>query len=129
MTPVTVVPRRSLTVVVADNDPALLELISTDLELEGHQVLATVLTGQQAVDACAEHRPDVLVVDYRMPPGMNGLEAIRRVRADDSVATCVLYTNYRSPQIADEAARLGAVYVRKGPLRTLRAAVAAVAPR
>jgi hypothetical protein len=58
-----------------------------------------------------------------MPPGWNGLETIRRVREAGGVGTCILYTNYRSPRIATMAKRLGAVYVKKGPLRTLRAAL------
>jgi CheY-like chemotaxis protein len=117
--------RRPLSVVVADNDAALLELISTDLALEGHNVVATALTGERALEMCAEHRPDVLIVDYRMPPGLDGLETIRQVQAAGAAATCILYSNYRSAHIAQEARRLGATYVAKGPLRTLRAALAA----
>jgi CheY-like chemotaxis protein len=116
-------PRRCLSIVIADNDPAILELLSTDLALEGHRVVATALTGEEAITACMAHRPDVLITDYRMPPGLNGIETIRRVRAADSAETCILYTNYRSPAIATVAKRIGAVYVRKGVLRTLRAAL------
>ncbi|MFL6238279.1 MAG: response regulator transcription factor [Actinomycetes bacterium] len=115
--------RKSLRVVVADNDASVIELVTTDLALEGHNIVATALTGEQAVVLCRQHRPDVLIVDFRMPPGLNGLETIRRVLAEKTVATCILYTNYRAPHIAADARRLGATYVRKGPLRTLRAAL------
>jgi CheY-like chemotaxis protein len=115
--------RRSLTIVLADNDPAIIDLVSTDLELEGHRVVATALTGDDAVDACDKHHPDVLVVDYRMPPGLDGLETIRRVREAGTVETCILYSNYRSQAIAMVAKNVGAIYVKKGPLRTLRAAL------
>jgi CheY-like chemotaxis protein len=115
--------RRSLTIVLADNDPAIIDLVSTDLEFEGHRVVATSLTGEGAVDACDKHHPDVLVVDYRMPPGLDGLETIRRVREAGTAETCILYSNYRSQAIATVAKNIGAIYVKKGPLRTLRAAL------
>lgn len=121
--PELVVMSRSLTFVLADNDPAVLDLLGTDLQLEGHNVLAAVGSGEEAIIACQEHRPDVVVVDYRMPPGLDGLETIRRIRADGTAGTCILYTNYRSPHIATVAEKIGAVYVKKGPLRELRAAL------
>jgi CheY-like chemotaxis protein len=109
---------RRTTVVVADNDPEVVDLIATDLTLEGYDVVAT---------ACAEHRPDILVVDYRMPPGWNGLQTIERVRADGSAGAYVLYTNYRLTELRVQAHRLGAVFLPKGPLRTLRATLAEIA--
>lgn len=112
--------RISLRVVVADNDPTVVDLLATDLTLEGHVVVATALTGEEALLACRRHRPDVLIVDYRMPPGWNGVETIRRVRAEKLAGRCVLYSNYRSPSIATATARAGGIYVAKGPLRRLR---------
>jgi DNA-binding NarL/FixJ family response regulator len=41
-------------------------------------VVASVATGDEAPDACREHQPDVVLMDYRMP-GMNGAEATRAV--------------------------------------------------
>jgi hypothetical protein len=45
------------------------------------------------------------------------------VRAEGSVAQIVLYTNYRSAQLAQQAGRLGAAIVTKGPLPSLREAL------
>jgi DNA-binding NarL/FixJ family response regulator len=44
------------------------------------EVVAGVATGDEAPAACREYRPDVVLMDYRMP-GMNGAEATRAVRA------------------------------------------------
>src|SRR3954452_12955374 len=112
-----------LRIVVADNDPSVLQLLSTDLALEGHVIVALASSGEEALDACRQHHPDVLIVDYRMPPGWDGLETIRRVRADGTSPTCILYSNYRSAGIAAMTARVGGIYVKKGPLRMLRDAL------
>jgi CheY-like chemotaxis protein len=110
-------------VVVADNDAEWVELIRTDLSLEGHEVVAAVQSGQEAIDACRQHRPDVLVVDEKMPPGINGVEVARRVRAADPAILVVVFTNFDEEEIIKGAADAGAVFVLKGNLRALRAAL------
>jgi DNA-binding NtrC family response regulator len=107
-------------VIVADNDPEITDLLMVDLQAEGHQVVASALGGEEAYRLCLEHRPDVLVIDYRMPPGPNGLEIAARVRSELSEIGVVLYTNYRDADICDEASRIGASYQMKGNIRALR---------
>jgi CheY-like chemotaxis protein len=113
-------------VVVCDNDAEWVELIRTDLCLEGHQVVATCRTGEEAVDACLQHHPDVLVVDEKMPPGINGVEVARRVRGADPGIQVVVFTNFDEEEIMKSAADAGAVFVLKGNLRALRAALTLV---
>ncbi len=112
-----------LRIVVADNDLAVVDLLRTDMRLEGHDVVAVAMSGEAAIEACRMHRPDVLICDFRMPPGLDGLETIKRVRDEGTAGCCILYSNYRSPTIATVTARIGGIYVNKGPLRTLRAAL------
>jgi CheY-like chemotaxis protein len=110
-----------LRVVVVDNDQAALDLLLLDLRLEGHEIVASATDGEGAVRACAENEPDVLVADLRLGPGINGLDVIRRVRPRGLRA--VLFTNYVTPRVVDEARGLGAVVVEKGNLYALRRAV------
>lgn len=114
--------------VIADNDPTIVELLRTDLSLEGYHVVATADGGEAAAAACARYRPDVLIVDYRMPPGPTGLETIAMVRAAGAAGAMVLYTNYRSPRLVSQARSHGATLVPKGSLRGLREALAHVVP-
>jgi DNA-binding NarL/FixJ family response regulator len=62
------VPVTPLRVVVADDAVLLREGLVRLLAEEGHQVVAAVGDGPALVDAVITHRPDVSVVDVRMPP-------------------------------------------------------------
>ena len=111
-------------VVVADNDPEALELVCTDLRLEGHDILGCAADGEAALELCRELSPDVLVVDYRMPPGPNGAEVARRMRKDMPTVRVVIFTNYDTAEVSQAVRRAGARLVRKGELHQLRRAVA-----
>ena len=117
----------ALRLVIVDNDEAVLELLLLDLRLEGHEIAATALNGVDGLAACVEHRPDALVVDLRLGPGINGLEVARRVRRPG--LRVVLYTNYVTPNVVNEAAAAGATVVEKGNLYALRQAVTADSTR
>ncbi len=111
-------------IVVVDNDPDALELIRLDLALEGHDIVGSASGGHEALDLVARLRPDVLVVDHRMPPGPWGIEVARLVRQRHPSVQVVVYSNYQSDDLMAEARSLGVAFVPKGNLRTLRRAVA-----
>ena len=73
------------TVLVADDDEDILQLVSFRLERAGYTVV-TAADGQQALAAAREHRPDLAVLDVMMP-GLNGYEVTRQLRADEATAT------------------------------------------
>jgi DNA-binding NarL/FixJ family response regulator len=111
-------------VVAADNDPDALELVLTDLRLEGHDIVGAADDGESALRLCRELRPDVLVVDYRMPPGPNGADVAGRARTEMPLMTVVVFTNYDTPEVRRAVRRAGARLVMKGRLGDLRRAVA-----
>lgn len=111
-------------VLLVDNDPGALELLELDLGLEGHEVVGAAAQGEEGVSLCAALAPDVAVVDYRMPPGIDGLEAARRIRCSWPSVRVVLYSNHVRPDLLEAAARLQVPYLRKGDLHALRRAVA-----
>jgi DNA-binding NarL/FixJ family response regulator len=111
-------------VVIADNDPDALELVRTDLGLEGHDIVGSAEDGEAALQLCRELHPDVLVVDYRMPPGPDGAEVARRVRKELPAVRVVVFTNYDSADVVRAVRRAGARLVLKGELDELRRAVA-----
>ena len=68
-------------VLVADDDPDILKLVSLQLGKAGYAVV-TATDGREALEAVQERRPDAAIVDMRMPE-IDGLELIRRIRADE----------------------------------------------
>ena len=110
-------------VLLVDNDPGALELLELDLRLEGHEIVASAQQGEDAVALCEQLAPDVAVVDYRMPPGIDGLETARRLRRAAPEMRIVLYSNHVRPELLAEADRLRVPYLRKGDLHALRRAV------
>jgi DNA-binding NarL/FixJ family response regulator len=111
-------------VVVADNDPDALELVVTDLSLEGHDVVGRCLDGDTAIELCLRLRPDVAVIDHRMPPGPHGLEVAQRLAEQVPEVRVVVFTNYQDHDLVAAIRACGATYLPKGNLRLLRRAVA-----
>jgi len=110
-------------VVVADNDRDALDLVVTDLGFEGHEIVASALDGEGAIAACESERPDVLVVDHRMPPGPSGADVAERLHLAGSSVRVIVYSNYRDPVVIDRVQAAGATFLPKGSLRALRRAV------
>jgi DNA-binding response OmpR family regulator len=71
-------------VLVADDDEDVLLLVRAVLERAGHEVIVT-RDGAEAVDVALRHRPDLAVLDVSMPE-LDGLEVLRRLRADATLA-------------------------------------------
>jgi CheY-like chemotaxis protein len=96
------------TILVADDDPLILDLLEHRLVRRGYR---TVLArdGREALEQVAEFRPDAIVLDAMMP-AIDGYEVLRRLREDDATATTpvVMLTARRQEQDIVGALELGA---------------------
>jgi DNA-binding response OmpR family regulator len=68
------------TILVVDDEEAIAEAVRARLESEGYRVLAAA-DGPEAIQAHAEHHPDLVVLDL-MLPGMDGLEVCKQIQRD-----------------------------------------------
>jgi DNA-binding NarL/FixJ family response regulator len=76
-------------------------------------VVAEAGNGVEALDAFDRHRPDVTLIDLRMPV-MEGVEAIRRIRERDPHARVIVLTTYDTDEEISRALKAGAkAYVLK----------------
>ncbi|HEY2427595.1 MAG TPA: response regulator [Acidimicrobiales bacterium] len=71
-------------ILIVDDDPAITTLLKMSFELEGHVVM-TAASGAEALDLARQIHPAAMVVDVMMPE-MDGLELVRRLRANDATA-------------------------------------------
>ena len=72
--------KRKPVVLVADDDPEILSLLSIRLGRSGFQVLEAV-DGEQTLAVVREHYPDLIILDVMMP-GKNGWEVAKELRHD-----------------------------------------------
>jgi len=79
-------------------------IINQETDLE---VVAEAANGRDAIDAFLIHRPDVVLMDLRMPE-MEGVEAIRRIREIDPQARVVVLTTYDADEDIARALQAGA---------------------
>ena len=70
-------------VLVADDDDDILMLVTMRLQRDGFVVIAA-RNGEEALALAQQQRPDVAVLDVGMP-GLDGLEVLQRIRADDAL--------------------------------------------
>lgn len=93
-------------VLVADDHAIMVQGLGRLLEGEA-EIVATASDGQQLVERARQHRPDIIVSDINMP-GMSGLDAMRRLKADGLRSKFIFLTLHTDSRLASEAMRAGA---------------------
>lgn len=97
------------TVMIVDDHPLVRAGLSTLIgSTDDLRVIADAGSGEQAVELVAEHSPDVVLMDLSMP-GIDGVEATRRVLAVQPGIAVVVLTSFRDNTRVVEAMRAGAV--------------------
>lgn len=94
--------------VVIAEDEALIRLdLRETLEEEGYQVVAETSRGDEVVGLVRQHRPDLAILDIKMPGG-DGLSAAAEITADRLAAVLVL-TAFSQRELIDRAREAGAL--------------------
>jgi two-component system, cell cycle response regulator DivK len=67
-------------ILIVEDDPQSLKLVRDILQVKGYQTLETE-TGEEGVRLARERQPALILMDIQLP-GINGIEALQRLRAD-----------------------------------------------
>lgn len=107
-------------ILVVDDDAAFLKLVQNLLTANGHQTLLA-RSGSQALELCASERPDLILLDVKMPQ-MDGFETCRRLKANNATAPVpvIMMTISDDPRLNKEAFTAGATFTLAKPFPAQR---------
>jgi len=117
-----------LTCLVADDHPAVLDAVSEYLHETGVEVVSRAVDGEEALEKLEQRKPQVALVDVRMPR-LGGIELARRAARSTPGTAVILYTGYGDRALLTEALDAGVrgFVLKEAPLEDLRRAVQIVA--
>jgi DNA-binding NtrC family response regulator len=103
-------------ILIVEDDEIFLRPLQRTLEVAGYDVVVTP-SGEEALDALKGDDVDLVLTDKRLP-GMDGVELVRRVRAEHPDLAVIVMTAYGTIESAVEAVRLGAADYLVKPLES-----------
>lgn len=104
-----------LRVLIAEDEALTRTILRARLEKLGHTVVAEAENGVQAVEAARANKPDVIIMDIRMPE-MDGIEAARRIVSEHPCAILFL-TAFSEDALVEQAGEAGAIAYLMKPFR------------
>src|SRR5215813_5202457 len=109
----------TITILTADDHPLIRDGLAAVLRAEsGLQVVAEAANGEEAIEAYARLRPDIVLMDLRMPV-MDGLTATQAILAENPNARIIVLTTYDGDEDIHRALAAGARgYLLKDMMRT-----------
>ncbi|MCL2350518.1 MAG: response regulator transcription factor [Defluviitaleaceae bacterium] len=116
-----------MNIIIVDDDKIVESSLKTILEASGEvKVMATGSNGQEAVELYKTHRPDIALMDIRMPI-MTGLEAAEEILAHDANAKVLFLTTFADDEYIVKALNMGAKgYILKQDFESIAPALKAV---
>ncbi len=104
----------SIKVLVADDHEVVRTGLVSLFNGSDIKIVAEATSGNEAIKMAAKHKPDVVLLDIRMP-GMDGLDALERIHTEVPSTKVVMLSTYDNPTYVARAVALGASdFVLKG---------------
>jgi DNA-binding NtrC family response regulator len=93
-------------ITIIDDDPTIRSGIAMALGRQNFQVMAFA-TAEEAIESAAQHPPDLVLLDIGLP-GMNGIEALGKLKSSHPELIVIMITAYEDVQTVISAMKLGA---------------------
>ena len=106
----------AVTVLIVDDSLTTVKKLTSMLESLGHKVVGCARNGRDAVAAFQTLQPDLVTMDITMP-GMNGVEATRRIVEENPSARVIIVTAFGHERMVMDAFDVGALGYLLKPLR------------
>ena len=94
-------------ILIVDDQPGIRMLLEEVFSKEGYRTL-TAGSGKEALDVFAVERPDLVLLDMKIP-GMDGIEILKRMKQECERVQVVMMTAYGELDLVEEAKTWGAV--------------------
>jgi len=101
----------SLKVLVVDDSSMICSRLAEAIQqVPGVEIVGEVYDGGEAMQAIQEIKPDVVILDIRLPGAMNGLSVLEEIKRMSPAPSVIMLTNYPYLQYRMKALSLGADY-------------------
>ena len=104
--------KRAKKVMVVDDESAVCSMLAKFLTKKGYNPI-TALSGQEAIEKVKGQRPQIILLDIKMP-GMDGIETLQKIREIDKNVGIIMITAVKNDEVGRKCMRMGAYdYVTK----------------
>jgi len=112
-----------LNIMIVDDSTVIRRILIKELTAMGHTIVAEAKSGKEAIVLYEKYKPDLVTMDITMPV-MNGIEALKIIRKDNSDANIIMITSHGEEKLVMDAITSGAKgYVLK-PITTIELEIA-----
>jgi two-component system, response regulator PdtaR len=103
-------------IVIADDEPVIRMDLREQLTSLGYQVVGESADGRSAIEMAKMLRPELVIMDIKMPEGQEGIEAARELTGE-KIAPVLLLTAYANAELVEAAKEAGVVNYLVKPYR------------
>jgi len=103
-----------MNILIIDDEIPICELMDEFLSQQGHQV-STAIDGKDGISKFKKLRPEVVILDIRMP-GIGGIDVLRRIRMIDTNVVVIMLSAFGDFHTIQESMHSGANYYMEKPL-------------